>query len=333
MTAVSSSTETQPKKDKWEDPDEYRMSVGEHLEELRHRMILGLSVFFVAFLVLFYFGDQVAAYFCRPLLLALKARNLPTYMYDQELGGSFMVSLQMSLISAAAIAGPWMVYQLWLFIAAGLYPHERKYVTRVTPLSILLTITGLLFVYFVVLPFTIGFFLDWTTTMKLPEMGGNPTITKLEPPPFNVPIYYGDPAVSAVKNGDMWFNEVTGKLNLVVNGAIRSIPFAPTSLVVPQYNLKDYVNLVVMMLLVFGVAFQLPLVVAAVVKVGIVEADQLRSARKMVYFIMLIAASVITPGDVITATLALVGPLILLYEFGIVLGTWGDKVQVEPEEQ
>ena len=92
------------------------------------------------------------------------------------------------------------------------------------------------------------------------------------------------------------------------------------SLVVPQYNLKDYINLVVMMLLMFGLAFQLPIVVAALLKVGIVEAEQLRAGRRYVYFGLLIVAAAITPGDVITATIALLLPLIILYEAGIWLG-------------
>jgi sec-independent protein translocase protein TatC len=114
---------------------------------------------------------------------------------------------------------------------------------------------------------------------------------------------------------------------------MRSIPFAPQSLVVPQYNLKDYINLVVMMLLMFGLAFQLPIVVAALLKVGIVEAEQLRAGRRYVYFGLLIVAAAITPGDVITATVALLLPLILLYEGGIILGSGLKKETPDQPEQ
>ena len=71
-----------------------------------------------------------------------------------------MVFIDISLISAAALASPWILYQLWQFVAAGLYPHERKYVTRYLPLSIALLISGMLFVYFLVLPWTLEFFID-----------------------------------------------------------------------------------------------------------------------------------------------------------------------------
>jgi sec-independent protein translocase protein TatC len=62
-------------------------------------------------------------------------------------------------------------------------------------------------------------------------------------------------------------------------------------------------------------------------KVGIVEIQTLRESRRVVYFIMVIVAAVITPGDVITATVALLGPLILLYELGIWLAARGKSTE------
>jgi len=66
--------------------------------------------------------------------------------------------MKVSLIAAMAISGPWIVYQLWKFISAGLYPKERKYVTKYIPLSITLMLLGMIFVYYVVLPFSLQFF-------------------------------------------------------------------------------------------------------------------------------------------------------------------------------
>src|SRR5688572_21060076 len=165
MTAGPTSattTDAPPAKDAWQDPELYRMSVGEHLEDLRRRMIRALLGLIIALVGCLYFGNTVVAYFCRPLLIELHNRNLPVWTVDHELGGTFMVFIQISLISAAAISAPWIVYQLWLFVAAGLYPQERKWVMRYAPLSIVLLVGGMLFVYFLVLPWTIQFFLDWT---------------------------------------------------------------------------------------------------------------------------------------------------------------------------
>ena len=71
------------------------------------------------------------------------------------------------------------------------------------------------------------------------------------------------------------------------------------------------------MLLTFGLSFQLPLVVLALVRIGIVDIDQLKAFRRYVYFAITILAAAITPGDVITATILLMIPLIFLYELGI----------------
>jgi len=300
------------------------MSIGDHLEELRRRIIFGLAGFVVALAVCLFYGNTVVAFFCRPLLLTLKSRGLPPWTVDRALGGSFMVYMQISLISAAALASPWLVYNIWMFIAAGLYSHERKWVTKYAPLSITLLVSGMLFVYFLVLPWTIQFFVDWTSNMPIPDYSSKVFV---EPAtrPASIPIYAGEPPVKTLKNGDMYYNSLEGKLNFVVNGAVKSIPFAPMSLVVPQYELRDYIELVVMMLVMFGLAFQLPLVIAALLKIGIVEAEMLKRGRRYVYFSLLMIAAVITPGDVITATIALMFPLIGLYEFGIILGQMGTK--------
>ena len=97
----------------------------------------------------------------------------------------------------------------------------------------------------------------------------------------------------------------------------KIISFSAQNLIATEYNLPEYIDLVVTMLLTFGLSFQLPLVVMALARIGIVEINTLRSFRKYVYFAMSILAAAITPGDVITATIALMIPLALLYELGL----------------
>src|SRR5215217_2742304 len=110
------------------DPDQYRMTLGDHLEELRARLFLGLAGYIIALIVCFVFGEEVVWYFCRPLIWALEKNKLQPQIFMKEVSESFMVYVKISMISAAVLAGPWMLYQLWQFVAAGLYPHERKYV-------------------------------------------------------------------------------------------------------------------------------------------------------------------------------------------------------------
>jgi len=89
-------------------------------------------------------------------------------------------------------------------------------------------------------------------------------------------------------------------------------------------TLATYFEMVIGLLLSFGLAFQLPLVVLALVRIGIMEIETLKKMRRIVYFILTIIAAVIVP-DVVTGMVALMIPLILLYEFGILLASWGTK--------
>ena len=86
--------------------------------------------------------------------------------------------------------------------------------------------------------------------------------------------------------------------------------------------MDDYIDLATMFMLVFGISFQLPLVILALVSVGIVQIDWLREKRRIVYLILTIIAAVIAPGDIVTSMLSLLFPLIILYELGILLAQW-----------
>jgi sec-independent protein translocase protein TatC len=83
-------------------------------------------------------------------------------------------------------------------------------------------------------------------------------------------------------------------------------------------------------LVVFGLSFQMPLIVLALERTGIADIAALKAGRRYVYFALVVIAAVITPGDVITATMALLVPLILLYELGIWLAQFGRKQPNDP---
>lgn len=304
------------------DPDEFRMTIGEHLEELRKRLIYGLLGFAVALIGCMAYGERVLTIFCAPLIDGLKKQEINDQLYMKGLTEGFMTYLQISIICGIVIAGPWMVYQLWLFVAAGLYPNERKTITRYIPLSVGLMITGVLFVYFLVLPLTIDFFLTFSAGIPVPSRQGN-VIIEHPDLPLRFPILRGDPANPA--DGSIWFNDVENRLKMRIHGKTRILAFGPENLLNTQITLDDYVSLVLTFMLVFAVAFQLPLVLLALVRIGIVDIDFLRKQRKIVYFVMAIVAAVIAPGDVVTSMLALLIPLLLLYEFGIWLAQWGEK--------
>lgn len=323
-TATAPEDPKPQKKSVWvENPEEYRMTLGEHLEELRWRLILALGGMAVVLVFCLIFGNTVTSYFCAPLYNTLKDADINPQLYYTSVGESFMVYIHISLICAGAIAAPWILYQLWLFVAAGLYPKERKTITRYLPLSIGLLVAGMLFVYFFVLPWTLQFFIQWGTSIPIPPQKTAIVAQDKTPPLMTVPAIEGDP--ESPGNQTLWYNTLEKKLKYHINDKTNVIQFLPLSLVAPHITLQTYIDMVMMMLITFALAFQLPIVVMALIRIGIVQVPALKKARKMVYFVLMVLAACITPGDVITATVALMVPLILLYELGIFLGIRGQK--------
>jgi len=148
--------------------------------------------------------------------------------------------------------------------------------------------------------------------------------------PLKIPALEGDP--SDPSDG-IWLNLRESKLKIRVHGNVRVVPFGPENLLGLQFTLDDYISLVLTFMLVFALAFQLPLVMLALVRVGILEIEFLKKQRRIVYFVMAIVAAVIAPGDVVTSMLALLIPLLILYEFGIWLAQWGDRKRRLEEQQ
>lgn len=312
------------------DPDSYRMSVGQHLEELRTRLLLALGGFVVAAVVFLIpsISVHIGRIFLSPLIWALRHAHQSPQLYYTELAESFMVYIRIALICAAAISSPWIVYQLWQFVASGLYPRERKYITRYVPLSIVLLVAGMLFLYFLVLPLMMTFFLEFnfgTGDLIGPARIDPAAATQ---PAHVVPSYNGDPQTPV--EHQMWFDTSQFRLKLFIDGQIGVIPFVNSGLATPLITLKTYIDLVMQMLLSFGLAFQMPLVVMALVRIGIVSIEQMRKARGVVYFLITVVSAMIVP-DVVTGMLALMAPLFLLFELGLLLAKM--KPKSVPDEQ
>ena len=311
-------------------PDHYRMTLGEHLDELRKRLVFALVGFGLALAACFFFGRDVMGAFCAPLLKVLLQNDIPPQVYFTSLSDPFVVYMKICFISAASIASPWIIWQVWLFVAAGLYPKERKMITRYVPLSITLLIGGMLFVYFLVLPWTIQFFMAFNITIPLPNQFDAPTVAattqQMAPGTLtHIEAIPGNPA--DLSEFRVWFDTTQRRLKMIVDGKVRVIQFGPENLTAPMITLPDYIDLVLGMLLTFGLSFQMPLVVLAVATLGLLSVPQLREFRRVIYLIMAVLAAAITPGDVITATVALMLPLIGLYELGIWLARGTEKVR------
>ncbi len=137
------------------------MSVVEHLEELRKRLLWSLGAYLVAVLACYAFASDLFGLLKRPLVKAM-ADYPGSTLAIRSLAEGFLVELKVAAIAGVFVASPVIFYQMWKFVAPGLYDREKKLVLPVVLSSTVLFIGGALFGYFVVFPFVFSFFLSFT---------------------------------------------------------------------------------------------------------------------------------------------------------------------------
>jgi sec-independent protein translocase protein TatC len=135
---------------------EKEMSFLDHLEELRWRVIYALIGIIVAAVALWIFID--------PLMEQILLR--PARMYNMKLQnlrpfGQVFLYMQVAIFGGIVISIPNIIYQIWKFVAPGLYPHERKYATRIIVFTSLCFLAGVAFAYFAILPAALKFFVGF----------------------------------------------------------------------------------------------------------------------------------------------------------------------------
>lgn len=126
-----------------------------HLIELRDRLMRAVLVVLAIFLSLFYFANDIYALLAEPLLSHLPEGGS---MIATEVASPFLTPLKLTLVASIFIAIPYLLYQMWAFIAPGLYVHERRMIVPLLLSSTLLFYAGMAFAYFVVFPLVFGFF-------------------------------------------------------------------------------------------------------------------------------------------------------------------------------
>ena len=222
-----------------------------HLIELRDRLIRALIAVGVVFAGLAFYPGPSGLY---DWLAAPMVAHLPkgATLIATNVISPILVPLKITLMAAFMGALPYVLYQVWAFVAPGLYNHEKKLVLPLVVSSTLLFFIGVAFCYFLVIPAMSQFIQSWAPT---------------------------------------------------------SITAAP--------DIEQYFGFVLTLFFVFGLSFEVPIVVIVLARMGIVTIEKLREFRG--YFIVLafIIAAVVTPPDVISQ-LALAIPMCILYELGIV---------------
>jgi sec-independent protein translocase protein TatC len=126
-----------------------------HLVELRARILKSLGCVLLLFLALSYFSNDIYSLLARPLIQQLPAGST---MIATEVAAPFFAPFKLTLIVAIALSIPYLLYQIWAFVAPGLYRHERRLVLPLLVSSSLLFYLGVAFAYFVVFPLMFKFF-------------------------------------------------------------------------------------------------------------------------------------------------------------------------------
>ncbi len=252
-----------PPKDELEGTEQPFVS---HLVELRDRLIRAVIAIGIAFGVLALYPGPSGLY---DMLAAPLSAHLPgdAKLIATNVISPILVPLKITLMAAFMLALPIVLYQVWAFVAPGLYSHEKKLVLPLVVSSTVLFVAGVAFCYFLVIP-----------------------------------------------------------------GMAKFIQaFAPTSITAAP-DIEQYFGFVLTLFFVFGIAFEVPIAVIVLARMGIVTIEQLQQWRG--YFIVgaFIVAAVVTPPDVISQ-LALAIPMCILYEIGIIAARIFIKNTQAPEEQ
>lgn len=131
------------------------MSFIGHLKELRQRLIYCMIALLVIFLGLFYFSNEIYSYLSTPLRSLLPADS---QMIATEVTSTFFAPFRLSVFLSFVIAMPYLLFQIWSFIAPGLYEKEKAFVIPVFMLSVVLFYLGMAFAYYLVFPILFDFF-------------------------------------------------------------------------------------------------------------------------------------------------------------------------------
>lgn len=141
-----------------ENNEEHKMSLTEHLIELRKRLIHSVIILCIGFGVCYYYKDLVFDIITQPLTQVLPKNS---YLIYTGLTEAFFVYMKLAFFASLIITSPFILYQIWKFISPGLLLKEKRYVVPFVLSSSLLFISGILFGYFIVLPPAFEFFVSF----------------------------------------------------------------------------------------------------------------------------------------------------------------------------
>ena len=220
-----------------------------HLVELRGRLFKVFGSVFIVFLVLLPFSRKIFDFVAAPLTRFVPSGEMIAIGAVTSLTATISLTFYLSLF----IAMPIILYQVWAFVAPGLYKQEKNFAMPLLASSVTLFFAGLAFAYYVVFPLIFGFVATFT-----------PDVVEWKP------------------------------------------------------DMAEYVGFVMLIALVFGIAFETPIATVLTVATGLTTPEKLAKARPYVFLGAFVVGMLLTPPDVISQTILAI-PVYLLYEVGIVM--------------
>ncbi|MEQ9560965.1 MAG: twin-arginine translocase subunit TatC [Woeseiaceae bacterium] len=232
-----------------------------HLVELRGRLLKISAAVVVVFVALLPFSTRIFTFVAEPIVSVLPGNR----MIATAVASPLLTPFKLTFFVALFIAMPVVLYQVWAFVAPGLYRKEKHFALPLLASSIVLFYLGISFAYFVVFPLMFGFF------------------TSVAPPGVEV-----------------------------------------------MTDISEYLDFISMIVLAFGLAFEVPIATVLIVWTGLTTTAKLSKARPYVFLGAFVVGMFLTPPDVLSQTLLAV-PVYLLYELGILLSRLLTKRKKESE--
>jgi sec-independent protein translocase protein TatC len=156
-----------------DDPEDgmLRMSFLGHLEELRSRILRSLAGIGISFALCLFFANQIWQWITRPIIGALKSIGAdPNLVFTKPVDAFMMIWMKAPLLAALFLASPWVLYQVWGFIAPGLYKKERRWAAPFVLCTAGLFVLGGVFAYFVAFRFALEFLLGFGKDINVKPM-------------------------------------------------------------------------------------------------------------------------------------------------------------------